>query len=106
VLVCNNCFEATADGIGARQHLDAGRLAILAWHSSTRGGALHEPRGQPATELELRADGRVWLDIDGAGHVLHGPLRFRSVKRAVRLCSRRGSLIAGLSVDSLSRELA
>jgi hypothetical protein len=87
LLVSNNRFRTLPGGIGARDRLDGGRLAVLVWSS---GGRTSDDTTAPASErevarIELYGPEQVTADVDGISRVLRTPLRFRLIPGAVRL---------------------
>jgi hypothetical protein len=89
VLVSNNGFRPVPGGIGRRQRLNSGRLAVFVRSEST-GVREWQPPARPGWSLmkfELFACGQISADVDGTTRVLQTPLRFRAVAGAVRLLS-------------------
>jgi hypothetical protein len=90
LLVCNNRFELLDDGLGSRDWPESGRLQVLTFPNAGADRAFTTLRRdgweeRSSTSLELCGRAAVSVDVDGRQHVLHPPLRFRSVGSAVRV---------------------
>jgi hypothetical protein len=86
MLVSNNVFSGVGLAIGNRDRLDGGAIGVVTWrHGSSVMSKTDVWPGHVTTVLELTAAGPVVVEVDGVERVLHPPLRFRSLPRAVRL---------------------
>jgi diacylglycerol kinase family enzyme len=88
LLVTNNPFPLTDEGIGARPRMDAGVLGVLVLYPESAPRCDHSPRRLrqwTAPTLELPLESPVEADIDGSHTMLEPPLRFRIVPRGLRM---------------------
>jgi diacylglycerol kinase family enzyme len=88
VLVSNNPYLLGPTlGSGTRPRLETGLLGVVDFHPPIRDKNSAAPRWRELTtpELEIEADGRVPIGIDGEAITLEPPLRFRVRPRALRV---------------------
>lgn len=90
LLVCNNRFELLEDRLGSRDWPDSGQLQVAEFDASPtarsyaalRGGGFRE---RICGRFQLAARAGLVVDLDGESRRLSPPLRFRSLRGAVRV---------------------
>jgi hypothetical protein len=90
VLVANGSFALGTGELGPRAWPESGLLGVLVLREDGAAGAAPSPHAAGWEEsscprLELPARGEVSAAVDGCPRILHPPLRFRSVPRALRV---------------------